>query len=144
MNVNPDRSLWLADPDCLPPDWRGHGFALPDEMLLRNRFFYYFAGDVGEAFVAAVVAVGKPGVIEAEQVKHGGVEVVDVGAILGRAQSDRVGGADHLAAFDSAAGHPHAEAMWIMIPAVGAFTHGHASEFSAPDDQGGIEESARF
>ena len=115
----------------------------PECFTLGNRFFYYFAGDVGKAFVAAVVAVGEPGVVDAEEVKHGGVEIMDMGAILGGStESDGVGGADDLAAFDAAAGHPHGEAVWIMIAAVGAFTHGHAAEFSAPDDEGGIEEAA--
>lgn len=33
--------------------------------------------DIGEAHVAAAVAEGELGVVEAEKVEHGGVEVVD-------------------------------------------------------------------
>src|SRR6185295_14830720 len=60
------------------------------------------------------------------------------------AKSDGVGGADDLAAFDAAAGHPDAEAVWIVVAAVGAFAHGHAAEFAAPNDKGGVEEAAGF
>ena len=37
-----------------------------------------FAGDVGQAEVAAGVAVGEPGVVQAHQVQDGGVQVVHV------------------------------------------------------------------
>ena len=72
------------------------------------------------------------------------MDVVDVGAFFGGAQAHGVGGADDLSAFDSAAREPHRKAMRIMIAAVAAFAHRHASEFAAPDDQGGVEQAAGF
>ena len=39
--------------------------------------------DVGEAMVAAFEAEGEELVIEAEEVEHGGVEIVDVARVLG-------------------------------------------------------------
>ena len=49
--------------------------------------------DVGEPEVAARVAVGEPGVVEAHQVQDRGVEVVDVDGILGGAVAVVVGDA---------------------------------------------------
>jgi hypothetical protein len=44
-----------------------------------------FAVDVGEAEVAALEAVGEAGVIEAEEMEEGGVEVVDADGVAGGA-----------------------------------------------------------
>ena len=61
------------------------------------------AGDVGEAEVAAGVAVGEFFVVEAEEVKDGGVEVVDVDFVLDGGEPEFVGGAVSATAFDAAA-----------------------------------------
>ena len=49
--------------------------------------------DVGEPEVAARVAVGQAGVVQAHQVQDGGVEVVDVHGVLGGAVAVLVGDA---------------------------------------------------
>src|SRR5207249_2153427 len=81
----------------------------------RQDFANDFAGDVGEAEVAAVEAVGETGVVEAEEVQDGGVEVVDVDGVLDDAPAKVVGLADDLPTFDAAAGHPDAEGEWMMV-----------------------------
>ncbi len=43
------------------------------------------AVDVGEAEVAALIAVGELSVVDSEEVKNGGVEIVDVNAAGGPA-----------------------------------------------------------
>jgi hypothetical protein len=48
--------------------------------LLDDTFDLFHAVDVGEAAVDAVVrkvSLGEPGVIDAQEVQHGGVDVVD-------------------------------------------------------------------
>ena len=45
---------------------------------------------VGQAEVAALVTVGQLGVVEAEQVEQGGVQVVDVNGVLGRVEPEFV------------------------------------------------------
>src|SRR5262249_44533617 len=49
------------------------------------------AGDVGEAVVAAGVAAGPPGMVEAGPAEDGGVEVVPVAAALGDRDPGPVG-----------------------------------------------------
>src|SRR5688500_1879170 len=65
-----------------------------------------FAVNVGKAVVAAAVAVGEAGVIHAEEMENGGVEVVHVDAVFGDGGADFVGAAVGEAAFDARAGQP--------------------------------------
>ena len=51
--------------------------------MSRHDFLHHFAADVGQAEVAALEAEGEPGVIDAQEVQDGGLEVVDVDAALG-------------------------------------------------------------
>ncbi len=70
------------------------------------------------------------------------MKVVHVHAIHRRPQPDRVGRAVDRSALDSAAGHPVAEAMRVVIASLAALGHGHPSEFAAPDDERAFEKSA--
>src|SRR2546427_9978920 len=75
-----------------------------------NDLFDHAAFDEGEPLVPAQMWIGQLTLVEAELVENGRVEVAEVDGILDGAQAYCVGGAQHLAAFDSAARHPHAEA----------------------------------
>ena len=109
--------------------------------------------DIGEAEVPAAVAVGEFFVIKAEQMEHGGVEVVDVDFVFNCLKTEIIGRAVDLAAFDSAACHPNGKAVVIVVatvdfsligPGFRHFDHGSAAEFSAPKHEGFIEHSAHF
>ena len=73
--------------------------------LVRTVTANDFSGDIGEAEIAAAVAVGEAFVVEAEQVQHGGVEVVDVDGVVLGAEAEVVGGSVGDAAFDAASCH---------------------------------------
>ena len=60
-------------------------------LLLGEEGFDDVAVDVGEAVVAALEAVGESGVVEAEEVEDGGLEVVDVDFVLSDAEAELVG-----------------------------------------------------
>ena len=97
------------------------------------------AMDIGEAEVAALAAEGEPFVVDAELVKNGGVEIVDVNFILGGVIAKVIGGTVGEAGLHSSAGHPHCKAVRVMITSPG-FPH-HlsdrgATKFAAPDDKG--------
>jgi hypothetical protein len=62
---------------------------LSDE--LRNQLVNYLAMHVGQPEVAAGVAVGELFVIEAEELEHGGMQVVDVDGVLGGLEAKFVG-----------------------------------------------------
>ena len=105
---------------------------------------------VGVAFVevyalgAAFVHVDDFGVIEAEEAEDGCVDVVDVHLVFRRIKAEVVGGADGLATFDSASGHPHGEASGVVVPSIAFFAHRGTAEFATPDDEGFVEEAALF
>src|SRR5687767_14890924 len=109
--------------------------------MLRDDFMDYFAADVGEAEVAAGVAVGEFLVVEAEEVENGRVQVVDMDGILGGFETELVGGAVDGAAFDAAAGEPNGKAVGIVIAAFGLiaaaaeFDGGGAAEFAGEKDE---------
>jgi len=48
-------------------------------------------------------------------------------------EADLVGGADRLAAPDAAAGHPHGEAVGVVVAAVALLGHGRTAELAAPE-----------
>ena len=105
------------------------------------------AMDIGEAEVAALAAEGEPFVVDAELVKNGGVEIVDVNLVLNGVIAELVGGTVGEARLHSTAGHPHCEAVRVMITTPG-FPH-HlsdrgAAKFAAPDDKGIVKQSALF
>ncbi len=84
--------------------------------------------------------------IEAELVEDGGVEVFDFEGFFDGGGAEFVGLAEADSAFDSASGHPHGEAGRVVIAAgsFGVFGGGLSAEFSAPDDEGFVEEAALF
>ena len=113
--------------------------------------FYDISVHVGEAEVAAAVAVGELFVIEAQEVEHGGVEVVNMNPVLDGLEAKVVGSAVNVAAFHATAGHPGGEAVVVVIPSIdlagvasgfGHFHHWGASEFATPKYEGFIEHAA--
>ena len=100
-------------------------------------------GHVGQAEVAALEAVGQPRVVEAEQVQHRGVQVVDVDPVLDDVEAEVVGLAERDARLDPAAGQPHREGVRVVVAAVVApLDHRRAAELAAPDDQRVVEQPA--
>src|SRR5262249_9347368 len=108
----------------------------------RQDLPYYATGNVGQAEVPAGVPVGKLLMIQAELIQDGCVKIVDTGPVLDCLESKIVGCAIGDTAADSTAGHPHGEAVWIVIAARAGFGHRSAAELSAPDYQCLIEQSA--
>ncbi len=95
--------------------------------------------DVGEAAIDAVVAVGEAGVVDAEEVQDGGVEVVTVGfafdGLIAEFVAKTVGGTG----LHSCAGEPGDEGAAVVIAAGFALGEGHAAELGGPDDEGVFE-----
>lgn len=111
------------------------------------------AVDVGEAEIATGVTEGQFFVIETEEGKDGGVEIVNVDFVFSGLETEFIGGTVDITSFDPAAGQPGGEAVMIVIAAVdfsgigsggGQFDGGGASEFTAPDDEGVVEHAALF
>ena len=120
--------------------------------------------DVGEAVLAALELVGEFGVVDAELVKEGGMEVVDVdrflvvlggvgfdgGSVLvDEVVAEVIGLAEGGSWPDASSGSPEGEASWVVVTTVVfagelALAVRGSSEFSAPDDEGVIEKASHF
>ena len=103
-----------------------------------------FAGDVGQAVVAAGIAECQFLMVDAHQVQKRRVQVVNMHFVFDRVPAELVGGAVHHAAADAAAGQPHREAEGVMLAAIVAFRGRRATEFATPNDQRVIEQPAGF
>ena len=62
--------------------------------------------DIGESHISAAKAEGGAFVIEAEEVKHGGVEVMNFEFVFDDVVAECVGGSVSVASFDASASHP--------------------------------------
>src|SRR5688500_11094281 len=106
------------------------------------------ARDVGQAEVAAGVAVGELLVVEAQQMEDRGMQVVDAGRVFLGLEAELVGRAIDGAATDAAAGQPDAEAVVVVVAAKLALAiaaqldRGRAAELAAPNDQRVLEHAA--
>ena len=69
---------------------------------------HHLAVDVGEAELAALVAVGHALVVDAAKVQDGGLVVVHMDRVAGDVPGEVIGGAVDMAALHAAAGHPQA------------------------------------
>ncbi len=123
-----------------PSGWGGSGEEIADDLGVF---------DAGEALVEALVLEDEAAVINAEAVEEGGVEVVHVHRVFHDVVAEVIGLAVDGAGADATAGEPHGEVPGMMIAPVGfggefALGIDGAPEFAAPDDEGGIEETALF
>src|SRR4051812_37657249 len=118
--------------------------SLGGTALSGQQRFYHRSVDVGQAEVAAGVAVGQALVVEPEEVKEGGVEVVDVDLVLDGGEAELVGRAVGVTALHAAAGQPDREAVMVVVaPAeLGEFGDGGPAELAAPEHEGGVEQPA--
>ena len=98
---------------------------------------------VGEAALNAVVLKGELFVVEAEEVEHRGVQVMEGMDVFGCLESEFVGGAVTDPGFDAGAGDDGGESAGVVVTAFGSFLeHGHAAKFGAPKNQRIIQHTA--
>src|SRR5262245_42185158 len=115
-----------------------------------KKVFHNLAMHVREPEVATGVTKGQPLVVEAEQVKDRGVQVVNMHGFFHGLVTELVGGAVDVAAVDAAAREPHREAVRIVVASgrlagvarFGQFDHRRSTEFAAPDHQRFVEKPA--
>ncbi len=80
--------------------------------------------------------------IDAQQVEHGGVEVVHVHGVFDGVVAQLVGSAEGHAGPHAAAGHEQGVSADVVVAPAVALHHGRAAELAAPNDQGVVEHAA--
>ena len=107
--------------------------------FLRANSPDYSAVDVCQRLFSALMKVGQRLVLDAHKVEDGGVDVVDVRFFHHGLEAEFVG-----LPVAPAAGHPHAEAVRVVVAAgrALAFAERHAAKFAASHDERGVQQSA--
>ena len=80
--------------------------------------------------------------VDAHEVEHGRVQVVDLDRVLDGSVSEFVGGAVGPAASNAAAGKPHAEAELVVVASVRSLAERRATELATPDHEGRFEQAS--
>ena len=104
-------------------------------------------GNVRQAVVTAGMSIGELSMIEAEEVQHCRVEVMDGASVFNGVVAKFVGASIAKTSSDAASGHPHRESIRMMIPsfrAIAFLDRRGSPEFASPKNQGVIEESSFF
>ena len=81
--------------------------------------------------------------VETKLVQDGRVDVGDVVPIFDGVETDLVGRTVHDAPLDAPAGEPGAEALWVVIAAVGLCAR-RSAELGPPDDDRLVEQPTLF
>lgn len=107
-----------------------------------NEIVHDMSMHIGQTEITSIIAIGEPFVIESQLVKEGGVQVVHMHLVLHGVVSEFIGGAVTESGFEAATGQPHGETARVVV-ASGAivFRIGSAAKFTAPPDDGILEQS---
>ncbi len=107
--------------------------------------------DIGETEIPAGVPECERLMVETEEVKERGMEVMDMHRVLGSGESKFIGAAIDGSAFDPATGKPHGEAVIVVVATVlltgvgawcGQLDGGCPAKFTAPNHQCILEHAA--
>ena len=99
----------------------------------------HLAVQVGQSLVQAIKGIDQPFMVEAEEMKNGGVQVMDVDGVLGDLEAKLVGCPVGQAWFEATSGHPDGESFLVVISAITALQHRSAAKLPGPNDKGFIE-----
>jgi len=132
-----------AKPQCVTDEAVGRFLVeCHDSINLRENFLYHVAVDIGQAEITPGIAIGQSLVIESQQVKQGGVEIVHVDFVLDRFVPKLIGGTVGETGLQAIASQPGRKSSCIVI-ASGAIilSVGRATEFTAEPDDGILQQS---
>ena len=133
-------SIILGECDEVAPGIIGH----TPHHRLRHDIVDHVAVNVGQPAVDTVVTEGQLFVVDAQQVKHRGVDVVDLAGAIAVEWfvAPLVGWPVADAAFDAPATQPVGEDVRVVVSPLAALTSWHATEFSCPQDDRVVEQPA--
>ena len=97
--------------------------------------------DVRQAEFSPPELVDQTPMVDAEQVQHRRVEIMNVDDVLLGVVTELVRSTVRETSPDAAARHPHGESLDVVV-AAGALCHRRAAELTAPDDESFVEHAA--
>ena len=99
---------------------------------------------VGQAEVASAVSEGQFFVVDSHQVQQRCVQIVDMHFLFFCVPAEVVGGSVNESRADTGPSEAEGVAVRMMFAAVGALAGRGSAEFTAPNDQRIVEQSARL
>src|SRR5439155_23497122 len=90
---------------------------------------------IRQAIIPAGIATGQLGMIDPHEMQNSRVQIVNVDFVGDGVPAELVGGAISQAAFDAAAGQPHAEAEGMMLAAILSLGGGSSAKLSTPNHE---------
>ena len=115
---------------------------MEEEGLTQDALNNFRLYDTGELLIETAVKVAQLPIIEAHQVKQGGVQVADVMAIDDRFMAKLIGFAVSGPAFDAAASQEIRESFRIMVASpAAALGDGLTAKFAAPNHERFLEQA---
>jgi hypothetical protein len=96
---------------------------------------------IRQAEIAATEAKCQLLMINAQQVKHRGVQVMNGNRLVHHPVTVFVGSTVYGSAFNTGSGHPHTEGRGIMVAAICALSKRGSSELTGKNHQGFIQQS---
>jgi len=112
-----------------------HRFDKRVSQRLANDVVDHVPVDIRQAEVSASVSIGQLRVVEAHQMQHRRVPIVDVAFVFHRLIAVLVGRAIAHSALDTTTGHPRRVAFMIVVTTVAVLSVGCPSELATPDDE---------
>ena len=103
-----------------------------------------FTVHISQAEVASAIPEGQFFVVDSHQVQQRRVEIVDVHFLLGGVPAEVVGGSVNESRADTSPSEAEGVAVRMMLAPVGALAGGASAEFTAPNDQRIVKQSARL
>ena len=103
-----------------------------------------FTVHISQAKVASAIPEGQFFVVDSHQMQQRRVEIVDVHFLLGGVPAEVVGGSVNESRADTSPSEAEGVAVRMMFAAVGALAGWGSAEFTAPNDQRIVEQSARL
>ena len=100
--------------------------------------------NIGQTEITPRMTVGKFFMVESQQMQHRCVQVVDVHLVDDSLKAKFVGFPVGHTTFDSTTGHPHCEAVMIVVSTGSVLRCGCATEFAAPHNQRVVEQASLF
>ena len=132
MKFSGDRFLmchgsWLSRTSLASPSW----------LSLCQQFLDHIATDVGKSKIAALELESQLGMVQAQQMKNCGLNVVDMNLVLGDVEPELIGASQRLPRSDAGSGKPHSEGVDVMVPPerLTLFPHRRPSKLTSPDHE---------
>ena len=103
---------------------------------------HYSTGNVGQAEVAAGIAIREPLVVQPHQMQDGCVQIVHVNAVFDGLMSKLIRRAVGIARLDTSATEEMSKAFRVVVASVGVLREGIAAKFATPPNESVFQQAS--